>query len=291
MATVVVHPNFDLTARGVASRLVTHLVERQSLARPVHVSVTGGGLGVAIWPLIASDPLAGAVDWTGVHVWFSDERFVSAGDPDRNDGALLAHAAGLGLPPGNVHSIPGPDQVPDARAAADAYAATLAAWAGGGPGGGTVGEARWRSGHEAHARGRQNGNGLEDGTPGEAQHRLGDGVPTPYFDVSILGIGPDGHVASLFPGRSRDAEREESVIPVADAPKPPPERVSFTRRVLCHCDELWMIAAGADKACAVSRALSGDDPDRTPAAGVHGRRRTLWLVDSALADAIASPTL
>jgi len=243
---VLVHPNLELTAQGVAARLVTRLVEAQSTASPVHLGATGGGLGTAVWPAVAAQPLAGAVDWTGVHVWFSDERFVDAGDAERNDAAVLAVAGALGLPRAHVHRVPGPDGVPDVTAAARAYAAELAAWA----------------------------------APGEA-------VAAPWFDVSLLGVGPDGHVASLFPGRPEGRVTTGTTVAVRDSPKPPPQRVSFTRPALGHCRELWFLAAGAAKAEAVGRALGGEDPGRIPAAGLRGADRTLWFLDADLAAALS----
>ncbi|MCL2483671.1 MAG: 6-phosphogluconolactonase [Propionibacteriaceae bacterium] len=267
--TIIVHPDLDLTAVGIASRLITHLVERQSVTHPLHVSLTGGGLGTAIWPLMATHPLAPAVDWTGVHLWFSDERFVADSDPDRNDRAVLTQADVLGIPPDNIHRIPGPDQVPDIQVAAQQYARRLAEWA--------------HTFNMTHVDTRTRDNPSSDAENPSNPTPL----PAPWFEVSLLGIGPDGHVASLFPGSTQVSIDTCCVVPVTDSPKPPAQRVSFTRPLLARCDQLWMLAAGSGKAPAVSRALAGDDPVRTPAAGLRGRTRTLWFVDADLAQALS----
>ncbi|PKH41879.1 6-phosphogluconolactonase [Nocardioides alpinus] len=77
------------------------------------------------------------------------------------------------------------------------------------------------------------------------------------FEVLMLGIGPDGHVASLFPGHPAAQVRDAIAVPVEDSPKPPPERVSLTFEAMEHSRAVWFVAAGADKAEAVARALSG----------------------------------
>ncbi len=77
------------------------------------------------------------------------------------------------------------------------------------------------------------------------------------FEVLMLGIGPDGHVASLFPGHPAAVVRDAIVVPVEESPKPPPERISLTFEAMDRSDAVWFVAAGADKADAVARALSG----------------------------------
>jgi len=72
---------------------------------------------------------------------------------------------------------------------------------------------------------------------------------------------------------------DATVIAVPDSPKPPPTRISLTFRALDAANEVWFIASGASKAAAVALALSGAAPALVPAAGPHGRQRTLWLLD------------
>ncbi len=109
----------------------------------------------------------------------------------------------------------------------------------------------------------------------------GGGVP-PHFDLVLLGIGPDGHVASLFPEHPNLGD-PRPVSAVRDSPKPPPTRLTLSLDVLNSADEVWVIASGPEKAKAVASALGGADVRHTPAAGVHGTRRTLWLVDAGAA--------
>lgn len=114
----------------------------------------------------------------------------------------------------------------------------------------------------------------------------GEGALVPQFDVVMLGVGPDGHVASLFPGREDLLGASGIAIPVHDSPKPPPDRVSLTFEALNSAQESWLIVAGAEKAPAVSEALAGA---YLPCAQVHGSRRTLWLLDVAAAGEAAKP--
>jgi len=104
------------------------------------------------------------------------------------------------------------------------------------------------------------------------------------FTVTILGVGPDGHVASLFPGRPEIERYGRGALPVRNSPKPPPLRVSLTRDSLCHTDELWFVVAGADKATKVAEAMRpGAMP--LPAARVRGAS-TIWLLDAEAASAL-----
>jgi 6-phosphogluconolactonase len=100
----------------------------------------------------------------------------------------------------------------------------------------------------------------------------------PAFDVLMLGVGPEGHVASIFP-ESPAAYATGSVVAVRNSPKPPPTRVSLTFSAIQAAREVWVLASGAEKAGAVAEALSGVSQDKLPAAGARGRDRTLFLLD------------
>ena len=244
MPSVVVHPTAQVLATATAARLLLRLIDLQSVRRPLHVVLTGGTVGTAVLAEIDVSPLCDAVDWTGVHLWWGDERFLPAGHPDRNEtqarGALLDR---LPVPAENVHPMPASDGAADPEAAARLYAAALASFAPGGAG-------------------------------------------VPSFDVVLLGVGPDGHLASLFPGHVALDLTDRTVAGVRGSPKPPPERVTLTYPALAQATELWFVAAGESKAEAVARALAGDDPHRTPSAGAHGRERTRWLIDVAASGAL-----
>jgi 6-phosphogluconolactonase len=255
---VVVHPDADLLAQATAARLLVRLLDLQSVRRPVHVVLTGGTVGIKTLAAVAASPLRDAVDWTGVHLWWGDERFLPAGHPDRNETQAreaLIDALGDTLPAANVHPMPGlGDDVPSPAASADAYCAELARYAA----------------------------GPIDG-PAEGS------VAVPAFDVLMLGMGPDGHVASLFPGHPGLEAGGTAAVGVHGSPKPPPERVTLTFDALRAAREVWVVAAGEEKASAVASALAGDPVSTTPASGAVGTERTLWLLDVAAAGSAAGP--
>lgn len=240
--TVVVHHSPDGLAEAVAARLITHLVNVQSAGRTAHIVLTGGTIADKIHRAVTASPAASAVDWGAVEVWWGDERFVPGDDDDRND--LQARRAMLDVLPFDP-SLLHPMPTSDEAPDPDAAAATYASTlaAATGPG--------------------------DDG-----------GVPT--FDVLMLGVGPDGHVASLFPGQPALYD-ERSVVGVHGAPKPPPLRVSLTMVGLQRAQEVWFVAAGEEKATAVRLALGTAGEVQVPAAGPHGLQSTTWLLDRAAA--------
>jgi 6-phosphogluconolactonase len=256
---VVVHPDASVLAEAVAARLLTRLIDVQSVRTPVHLVLTGGTVGIATLSRVAASPLRGAVDWTGVHLWWGDERFVPKGDPDRNEtqarGALVDDlVAASGLPEDHVHPMPGPDQVGTPEESAKAYAAELARFS------------------DSATTGR----GSPDG-PGSP-----DEEAVPAFDVLLLGMGPDGHVASLFPGHPA-LRASGTSVGVHGSPKPPPERVSLTFGAIRRAREVWVVANGAEKSSPAAAALEGAPVEDVPAAGARGSERTLWLLDAAAA--------
>jgi 6-phosphogluconolactonase len=116
-----------------------------------------------------------------------------------------------------------------------------------------------------------------------------EGQPLPRIDVLLLGVGPEGHVASIFPATPAVSD-ERTVVAVRDCPKPPPTRVSLGFPAINAAEEVWLLVSGAAKASAVARALTGDaTPDELPAAGVHGRRATRWLLDAEAAGELEGP--
>jgi 6-phosphogluconolactonase len=115
---------------------------------------------------------------------------------------------------------------------------------------------------------------------GDEVRRHGSG----RFDVLMLGVGPDGHVASLFPGFPQLDVDDAVAVGVTDSPKPPPERTTLTYGALNRSSEVWFVVAGEDKAEAVAKALAdGTDRHEIPAAGVTGEDRTVWFLDEAAA--------
>ena len=111
-------------------------------------------------------------------------------------------------------------------------------------------------------------------------------LPHP-LDVLVLGMGHDGHIASLFPGSPALDERERRVVPVTGAPKPPSCRMTITPPVIEAARQIVMIVSGVEKAYMVSRALGGlVDPKIVPALLA---RRATWIVDHAAAGAVLNP--
>ncbi|MET9272288.1 6-phosphogluconolactonase [Kribbella sp. NPDC003557] len=132
-----------------------------------------------------------------------------------------------------------------------------------------------------HPMPADSGQGAEAAAAAYAEELAAAGSPT--FDVLMLGVGPDGHVASLFPGYPQLGVTDVAAVAVHDSPKPPPTRVSLTLPQLNNAREVWFVVSGEDKAEAVAKALSEGD---VPAARPKGRNRTLWLLDEAAAGKI-----
>jgi 6-phosphogluconolactonase len=244
-ATVVVHRDAGLLAEAAAARLVTRVVDAQATRGRAHVVLTGGGVGTATLKALAASPARDAIDWKALDLWWGDERFLGAGHPDRNE--TQAREALL-------------DHVPVDAARVHAMPAVGGGW------GDDVETAAARYAEELAGAARPEDRG---------------GVP--HFDVLLLGVGPDGHVASLFPEHPALHEVDRTVVGVRGAPKPPPVRISLTMPVIRSAAEVWLVAAGAEKAPAVSLALSGAGEVAIPAAGARGTRATLWLLDRAAA--------
>ncbi len=101
------------------------------------------------------------------------------------------------------------------------------------------------------------------------------------FDLTFMGMGIDGHVASIFPHHPSSEPTSRTVIGVTESPKPPAERISLTLPTLCRSDEVWFVATGAAKARALAAALAGDE--ELPASQVHGTSATFWFIDEAAA--------
>ncbi len=110
-----------------------------------------------------------------------------------------------------------------------------------------------------------------------------DGEAAPDFDVHLLGMGPEGHINSLFPHTDAVREQTRMVVGVENSPKPPPRRITLTLPAIQRSREVWLIVAGGGKADAVAAAIGGADPVEVPAAGAVGREATVWLLDEAAA--------
>ena len=242
---VVVAESAEQLAAEVAARSLRTLSAAQAARGRAVLALTAGSILEAIWQAIADSPAAETVDWSRLDVCWADERFVPAGSDERND--LPAKKILLGHRPFSAaRHLPMPASDgphPDLDAAAAYYAGELA------------------------------GLRRPDDRPGEL----------PDFDLVLLGVGPDGHCASLMPNHPGVFVEGETVIAVRNSPKPPPNRLSFSFGTLDRAAEIWFVVAGGGKAEAVALAHSGASRDQIPSAGPKGRQRTLWLVDRAAA--------
>ncbi len=259
MATPTVDVHHDATAltEAVAARLITHLVDVQASRGSASVVLTGGTVGIGVLTAVAASDAQASIDWSALDVWWGDERFLPSGHADRNETqAREALLDHVPVDPTRVHPMPA-DEPPFAG--------------------------------DPEAAAQRYADDLAAAVP---VHEHAD-VPT--FDVLLLGVGPDGHIASLFPEHPA-LHDDRAVMAVRGAPKPPPTRISLGLRAIQAADEVWLAVAGKDKAPAVRMALSGAGPVQVPAAAARGLRATRWLLDRDAAaelppglDRIASP--
>ncbi len=225
-------------AAAAGERLVGVIASAIASRGGAFIVLTGGGTGIALLRHVAASGTD--IDWSAVHLFWGDERYVPEDDDDRN--AKQSREALLDLvdiPAGNVHPMPASDGEfgADLDAAAAAYERVLAATG-------------------------------------------ADGAPSPVFDVHLLGMGGEGHVNSLFPHTPAVRESSRLVIGVPDSPKPPPRRITLTLPAIRRSREVWLVVSGAAKAEAVAAALGGAAPVDVPAAGAVGREKTVWLLDA-----------
>jgi 6-phosphogluconolactonase len=242
---IAVHANSDVLAAAVAARLITKLVDLQAAGTTPKIVLTGGGTGIAVLEQIRATVARDAVDWGQVELYWGDERFLPPGDPERNE--TQAREALL-------------DHVP----VDPAKVFPVGADTGTGPGGAEAAAEEYAQVLARAARPEDHG-------------------PVPAFDVLMLGMGGEGHTASVFPHSPAVYETERSVVAVHGCPKPPPTRVSLTLPAIRRAAEVWIMTTGEGKAAAVAMALSGAGEVAIPVAGAQGRRRTRWLLDRAAA--------
>lgn len=244
-------PDKDALAEEVSTAVRRALIEAQEKRGRASLALTGGTMGIrTVAALAASSRFPDtSPDWDRVDIWWSDERFLPAQDADRNVTqameALNEACPELTFPAENIHVMGSADDFSTPHEAAHDYLEELGAAA--------------------------------------ADQGGADGLPP--FDVALLGVGPDGHVASMFPGHPELSLEAATVVGVEDSPKPPPLRVSMTLPLISRADHVWFVVAGADKAEAVDRLLSGTTVQETPASAVHGTVSTvLFATPDALGD-------
>ncbi|KZV46876.1 putative 6-phosphogluconolactonase 4, chloroplastic-like [Dorcoceras hygrometricum] len=209
------------------------------------VVLSGGSLVKSLRKLL-EPPYIDSVDWLKWRVFWVDERVVPKDHPDSN--YLLAYndfLSKIPIPIGNVYAI---NDALSAEGAADDYETCL-----------------------RHLVKTKIIESSEDNT-------------FPKFDLMLLGMGPDGHIASLFPGHPLVQEKEKWVTSIKDSPKPPPERISFTLPVINSSAHVALVVAGAGKASAVYSAL-GDvsNSEVLPVQLVAPQGELTWFLDKGAA--------
>lgn len=219
-----IYANQDELIREVSAQALQAIEDRLLSHGIFHLVLTGGTLGNAISASLVSSWNQAPDMYSGLHIWWSDERFVASDSEERN--AFPLH--------GKLHNSN----------------ITI---------------------HESIAS--DSGKSISDAVI-EYQEAL-EGV---VIDLNILGLGPDGHVASLFPGIA-DLDDERDIFAITDSPKPPSARISFTMNFINQGREVWIVAAGESKADAVAKIIEGDTS--IPASYVSAVERTRLLLDQA----------
>ena len=222
--------NFELTQYEdsaelveVATRQAIEAIVRQLAEKKVfHIGLTGGSLGNEFAEKLV-ELINGEGNLTGLHIWFSDERFDTADSPLRNSRPVRD---GLNNSSVTVHEVKSSDGGVKVHEAADTYVTQL------------------------------------------------HGVT---MNICVLGLGPDGHVASLFPEHWSSQETKEAIA-VVNSPKPPPERVSFSMAFINSSEQVWIIASGRIKAAAAKAVLEADVS--VPAGHVQAAGLTRLLIDN-----------
>ncbi len=226
-----------VNAADVAKQAAEEIVETlKSVLRSkeeAHVALTGGTVGILTLEVLSKSLDINQIDFSKVHFWWGDERYISSDSMDRNSKqAREAFLSSIAVPESNIHEFPSSDSGLDLEEAKSRFEESLlVAFAGEKPG----------------------------------------------MDLTILGMGPDGHVASLFPGVTHPASL---VVAVHDSPKPPAQRLSLNMDVINNSAKVLFVVSGIDKAEAVE-AVHKNPECELPAAQVEANGLTLWIIDEA----------
>jgi 6-phosphogluconolactonase len=188
-----------------------------------HLALTGGTLGTELTRALVAHFNANPEMYQGLHIWWSDERFVERSSSEQNSAPVQNVATNQNVA---IHTLRASDEVENIDDAVNDYLA-----------------------------------------------QLGEN----FMDLTVLGLGPDGHVASLFPGAAH-IDRLEKVIAIMDSPKPPSIRATFTLSMINTSTLVWIVAAGASKAEAVTKIIEGDLS--IPASYVRAADHTRLIVDT-----------
>ena len=236
---LVVLPSEALSAAAAAeiSRILAAAVQARGTA---HLATTGGSAAPGIYAALREAPLRDALDWTRIHTWWGDDRFVPADHPLSN----VMPIAGMPIPDANLHPI----------LAGEAIA---------------IGESpAWAAARYARE--------ISTLVPADAGG-------TPVLDLVILGVGPDGHILSVFPDSAVwDEHALVCAVPAPTHIEPHVARVTIHPRLVAAARAVLVIAAGGSKAANLGRAWSGDDVRALPVRAARIGTAT-WFLDEAAA--------
>lgn len=236
---------------GAAAAEIAHVLEEAVAARGVaHWATTGGSAAPGIYRALGASPLRGRVDWSRLHTWWGDDRFVPYDHPLSNvlplDEILvpLLEHAGATVPMDQLHRWPIPEAIATSHGpawTADQYATSLAI------------------------------------------HVPTDAAGSPVMDLIVLGVGPDGHVLSVFPGSATwDANAVCVAVPAPTHIEPHVPRVTMHPRLIAAARSVLVVTSGASKAANLGRAWSGDDLRELPVRAARLGTAT-WVLDDAAA--------
>jgi 6-phosphogluconolactonase len=244
--TVVVLPDAEAVATATAERIADALAEAVAERGAAHWVTTGGSTPGAVYRNLVAPPLDERVPWDQVHLWWGDDRFVPADDPRSNAGLARAELLPRApIPNSQVHPMPTGASI-EAGEGPDECAARYAA--------------------EIRAAG------------------LAESAGWPVFDVVMLGIGPDGHLLSVFP-ESAAFDRSDLVlgIPAPTHVEPHVARVTLNPRVLDVARDLLVVVHGGGKAEILGLVFGAERDERRWPAQVARRGGAIWLLDEAAA--------
>lgn len=241
----------EALADAAAERVAERLVEAVGRRGRADLATTGGSTPAALYLRLASEPLRSRVPWQSVHIWWGDDRYVPRDHPLSNvfgvDEILLEEVHGVPLPANHVHPWP------TGRAIAE-----------------DLGPEWCATTYAAEAR--------------DALPQSPAGVP--IFDLVLLGVGPDGHLLSVFPGSAAlSSDQLALAIPAPTHVEPHLPRVTFNPSILGATPAILVMVGGVAKAAVVARILDGPRldpaaPDGLPAQ-LARRASAAWFLDAA----------
>jgi 6-phosphogluconolactonase len=270
---VVVRADPDAVAAEAAEFIASALAAAIAARGRADWVTTGGSAPVGIYPLLSREPLRSRIDWERLHLWWSDDRFVPRDHPLSNvvpaEAVLLRTAVwsgesgqgaqgddigaglaeGIWIPPDHIHPFPTTEAI--ARDAGAEWAAS------------------------AYERLLRN-----------SDLRIVDGWPA--FDLILLGLGPDGHVMSVFPGSETfDSAAWTAAVPAPTHVEPHIERVTLTPGVLGVADRILVVTSGSAKAEVIGRIFGPERIERELPGQLARRPSATWIVDEAAAAKLA----